>query len=124
MFNQTEISQNISDMCNLSTEIGCMNISLLNGNITGRMKYIYFAIHLMVTLEVITGIVAITLNAVFLCAVSKMKKIDKPHHRFIKTLSVSDLFGAISFMCIINFPQVRKPQRLIFLQKSRNQKSP
>ncbi len=46
----------------------------------------------------------IYLNSVFLYAVSNIKKKDRPHQRFIKSLAISDMFGAISFIVIINIP--------------------
>ncbi len=99
MENQTGFLRNISQNCSELIPFECVTQNEIE-----RIKHIYFVIQKLSIAEIIIGITAIVLNSVFLCSMSKVKKKAKPHYRFIKTLSISDLFGSLSFMITINFP--------------------
>ncbi len=99
MENQTEGLKNISLNCTLLASFQCMN-----GNEIERIKQIYSAIKQLNVTGLVIGITAILLNTAFLYAMRKIKKKAKPHYRFIKSLSISDLLGSLSFIVTVNFP--------------------
>ncbi len=68
------------------------------------MKYIYFIVEKLVETGLIIGITAIVLNIAFLCAVSRLRKRERPHYRFFKSLAISDLLGSLSYLLTVNFP--------------------
>ncbi len=98
-------SENLSYLCNGPNDYECQLNSSAHTEISEeRMKYIHSVVNTMRTLGGVIGITAVLLNLVFLCALSNIKKKDRPHQRFIKSLSISDIFGAISFIAIMNLP--------------------
>ncbi len=62
-------------------------------------------INALSTCGVTVGIGAILFNLAFLIAILCIKPTSKSYRKYIRNLSVSDLFGSLSFIIIINYPQ-------------------
>ncbi len=75
---------NISENCTQLDHIHC-----LHGNDIIRMKYVYSVIQKFNVIGLVIGITAVVFNSVFLYTMLKVKKKDKPHYRFMKSLSIS-----------------------------------
>ncbi len=98
MENQTETPQNTSQNC---SQTHCMDI---DRNEIERIKYVYSVTQKLNITGISIGITAIVLNLAFLYAMTKVKRKDKAHYRFIKSLSISDFCGSLSFIVTVNFP--------------------
>ena len=99
------VKENISYICQGPIDYECQfNSSIQADILDNEMPYIYSVLNIMSVLGIVIAILAVLLNLVFLYAMANIKKKDRPQQRFIKSLSISDIFGAISFIVIINFP--------------------
>ncbi len=98
MENQTETPQNTSENC---SQTHCMDI---DRNEIERIKYVYSITQKLNITGISIGITAIVLNLAFLYTMTKVKRKDKAHYRFIKSLSISDFCGSLSFIVTVNFP--------------------
>ena len=81
-----------------------ISVTTIASNVTLRPEEPY-GIYVANTINNIFGVNAILLNILFLLCICFVPNNDSAYNRFIKNLSVCDIFGALFFLLTLNWPQ-------------------